>query len=139
MGKTEAMYITPEDVLQTETSDFFDFQFKMVGWHPIECTFKGEKVDEEIGAWLFLIKEHYCKLKERNKMLKKKNENKTKAMEEQLANFEKKKNGYLKAIEIHNEDKNFYKNICGAFWQLASNNIEMKKINARWKDTTFNV
>ena len=48
-------------------------------------------------------------------MLKKKNENKTKAMEEQLANFEKKKSGYLKAIEIHNEDKNFYKNICGAF------------------------
>lgn len=138
MAKTEAMYITPEDVLQTETSDFFDFQFKMVGWSPIECTFKWEKVDEEIGAWLFLIKEHYCKLKERNKMLKKKSENKTKAMEEQLANFEHKKHCYCKAIAQHNADKNFYKSVVSAFWQLAKRNEEVSQLFNR-ENTTFNV
>ena len=138
MGKIEPLYLTPEDVLQETTSDFFDFQFKMVWWHPIECTFKGEKVDEEIGAWLFLIKEHYCKLKERNKMLKKKNENKTKAMEEQLANFEHKKHCYCKAIAQHNADKNFYKSVVSAFGQLAKQNEEVKKLFNR-EQTQFNV
>ena len=50
MLKTEAMYITPEDVLQNQTEEFFDFEFKMVAGQPVECTYKGEKVDEEIGA-----------------------------------------------------------------------------------------
>lgn len=50
MAKTEALYITPEDVLQEETSDFFDFQFKVIAGQPVECTYKGEKIDEEIGA-----------------------------------------------------------------------------------------
>ena len=138
MAKIESMYITPEDVLWTEVSDFFDFQFKMVGGHAIECTYKWEKIDENIGAWLFLIREHYCKLKERNKMLKKKSENKTKAMEEQLANFEHKKHCYCKAIAQHNADKNFYKTICSAFWQLAKQNEEVKPLFNR-ENTQFNV
>jgi len=138
MAKIEPMYITPEDVLWTEVSDFFDFQFKMVGGNAIECTYKWEKIDENIGAWLFLIREHYCKLKERNKMLKKKNENKTKAMEEQLANFQHKKHCYCKAIAQHNADKNFYKTICSAFWQLAKQNEEVKPLFNR-ENTQFNV
>jgi hypothetical protein len=40
MLKTEAMYITPDDVLQNQTEEFFDFEFKMVAGQPVECTYK---------------------------------------------------------------------------------------------------
>lgn len=48
MLKTEAMYITPDDVLQNQTEEFFDFEFKMVAGQPVECSYKGEKLDENL-------------------------------------------------------------------------------------------
>ena len=48
MAKIEPMYITPDDVLQNQTEEFFDFEFKMVAGHPVECSYKGEKLDENL-------------------------------------------------------------------------------------------
>ena len=138
MAKNECMFFTPSGVCCEETLDFFDFQFQMVDGQLKKTTLNWKKVDEAIWSWLFLIRQHYQKIKDKNRMLKSKCENKQKAMEEQVANFQKKKHCYTKAIAVHNQDKQWYKDVISAFWQLARQNEEVKARQNR-ENTQFNI
>lgn len=140
MAKIEPMYITPEDVLKPETVDFFDFQFTVGGGIiPVECTYKWEKIDENIGAWLFLIREYYMKKCDKLKKVKAEMKRKTEKYNSDLQAWIHSKHCYQQAIAHQTEQSNHWKYTVRAFEQLAKANEDTKKEIEKDKKQKFSI
>ena len=139
MGKTEAMYITPDDVLQNQTEEFFDFQFKVVAGQPVECTYKGEKVDENLGAWLFLVREYYLKKCDKLKAVKAELKRKQEKYKSDLEVWMHAKHCYQSAIAHQTEQSNHWKYTVRAFEQLAKANENTQKEIEKDKKQKFSI
>ena len=139
MAKIEPMYITPDDVLQNQTEEFFDFEFKMVAGHPVECSYKGEKLDENLWAWLFLVREYYMKKCDKLKKVKAELKRKTEKYNSDLQSWIHSKHCYQQAIAHQTEQSNHWKYTVRAFEQLAKANEDTKKEIEKDKKQKFSI
>lgn len=122
-GGGDAIYLTPQYLLQDMEINFFDFKFVMnFDWTLKETKLWETVLDPAIWSSLFLIKEKYfekaTKLKKRTKIFEEKQKNYLEKQETR----EKNKAHLQEHIKKSESKLSEYKNVILAFWKLATCN-----------------